>query len=74
MKLEINPNALKELERKSYPDVLTAQQVQKVLKIGRLSVYQLIENKKIPAFPIGRVYYIPKKTLAQFLEMRGEVS
>ncbi|WP_322203167.1 helix-turn-helix domain-containing protein [Acutalibacter intestini] len=74
MKLEINPNALKELERKSYPDVLTAQQVQKVLKIGRLSVYQLIENNKIPAFRIGRVYYIPKKTLAQFLEMRGEVS
>ena len=74
MKLEINPNALKELERKSYPDVLTAQQVQKVLKIGRLSVYQLIETNKIPAFRIGRVYYIPKKTLAQFLEMRGEVS
>lgn len=74
MKLEINPNALKELERKSYPDVLTAQQVQKVLKIGRLSVYQLIENNKIPAFRIGRVYYIPKKTLAQFLELRGEVS
>ena len=74
MKLEINPKALKELERKSYPDVLTAQQVQKVLKIGRLSVYQLIENNKIPAFRIGRVYYIPKKTLAQFLEMRGEVS
>ena len=74
MKLEINPNALKELERKSYPDVLTAQQVQKVLKIGRLSVYQLIENNKIPAVRIGRVYYIPKKTLAQFLEMRGEVS
>lgn len=74
MKLEINSNALKELERKSYPDVLTAQQIQKVLKIGRLSVYQLIENNKIPAFRIGRVYYIPKKTLAQFLEMRGEVS
>lgn len=74
MKLEISPNALRELGRKTYPDVLTVQQVQKILKIGRVSVYHLIENGKIPAFRIGRIYYIPKKTLVQFLEMRGEVS
>ena len=73
MKLEINPKALKELERKNYPDVLTVQQAQKVLKIGRLSVYHLIENNKIPAFRIGRIYYIPKKTIIHFLETRGEI-
>lgn len=73
MKLEINPYALQELEQGEHPDVLTVQQVQKLLQIGRLSVYHLIECGKIPAFRVGRTYHIPKTTLIQFLETRGEV-
>lgn len=73
MKLEINPYALQELKHKCYPDVLTVGETQKILKIGRLSVYRLIESGQLQAFRIGRAYHIPKKTLVQFLETRGEV-
>lgn len=67
MQLKINENAPKQLKIKPYPDILSVHQVQEILGIGRVSVYHLIENDRLPAFRKGRVYYIPKHGLKQFL-------
>lgn len=71
MKLTVNPDALKNLERTDYPDVLTTKQAQEILGIGRISVYHLIESGQLEAFQIGRTYKIPKKSLRKFLEGKG---
>lgn len=71
MKLTIDPNALQKLEHSNYPDVLTTKEVQVILGIGRISVYNLIESGQLEAFQIGRTYKIPKKSLRKYLEEKG---
>lgn len=68
MKLIINNHAKERLKSESFPDVVSVKQVQKILGIGRVSVYNLIESGKISAFRLGSTYKIPKKAVAQFLE------
>lgn len=72
MKLVINSNALQNLKHPKYPDILTTKQVQEILGIGRISVYNLIESGQIKAFQIGRTYKIPKISIINFLKERGE--
>lgn len=68
MKLIINDHAQERLKSKDFPDVLSVQQVQKILGIGRVSVYHLIESGKMSAFRMGSVYKIPRQEVARFLE------
>lgn len=72
MKLVISPNALETLSQPGPPDVLTVQQAQSVLGIGRVSIYNLIESGQLQAFRIGRAYKIPKKSLIIFLTERRQ--
>lgn len=67
MQLKINKNALTQLNQSSFPDVLSVQDIRKILGIGRISVYHLIEMNRIQAFQKGRSYLIPKQSVAQFL-------
>lgn len=52
-----------------YPDVLDVAEVMKILRIGRVSVYKLIESKKLPARKIAGKYRIPKSGLITLFEM-----
>lgn len=72
MVLKIQSHALENLESQNYPDVLTVQQAQTVLEIGRVSIYNLIESGQLQAFRIGRAYKIPKKSLIIFLTGRSQ--
>lgn len=72
MVLKIQPYALDNLESQKYPDVLTVQQAQAALGIGRVSIYNLIESGQLQAFRIGRAYKIPKKSLIIFLTERRQ--
>lgn len=51
----------------SYPDVLTVNQLQEALNIGRNMAYGLISNNKIKHFTIGKSIRIPKKWLIDFV-------
>ncbi len=53
---------------KGYPDVLTVKDLQSALHIGKTSAYELLENKRIPSFKIGRVYKIPKTALIGYVQ------
>ena len=67
MKLKISDHAAKQLEVKSYPDVLSVKQASEILGIGRVSIYHLIENNQLMAFRKGRTYFIPKQAIKTFL-------
>ena len=51
----------------SYPDVLTVQQLQEALSIGRSATYSLLRNQKIKHFKIGKQIRIPKVYLLEYI-------
>lgn len=51
----------------SYSDVLTVEDVMKILHIGRSKVYELLRSKVIPSMRIGKKYIIPKPMMVDFL-------
>ena len=42
-----------------YADVLTIQELEEALKIGRRLAYTLVRDGTIPSKKIGRIYRIP---------------
>lgn len=46
---------------KDYGDILTFQELKKVLKIGRTKTYELLQNNSIKSIKIGTNYRIPKR-------------
>lgn len=51
-----------------YPDVVTPDDLQMMLKIGRNSVYGLLKNKLIKSIRVGKKYIIPKENVIDFLK------
>lgn len=52
----------------SYPDVVTVQDLQKMLNISRNTAYNLINTNAIPYRKIGRIYRIQKSDIISFLK------
>lgn len=51
-----------------YPDVVTPDDLQTMLKIGRNSVYDLLKNKLIKSIRVGKKYIIPKVNVIDFIK------
>ena len=52
---------------KDYPDILTPDDVKKILNIGRNNVYKLLADRTIPSLRIGVKYRIPKLSLLELI-------
>ena len=52
---------------KDYPDVITIDQLQKMLNIGRNSAYELLRNNIIKSVRVGKRYIIPKVYVIAYL-------
>lgn len=52
---------------KEYPDVVSIDDLQSMLKIGRNNAYALLKENKIKSIRIGKKYIIPKISVAQFV-------
>ena len=52
---------------KEYPDVVSIDEVQQMLRIGKNAVYTLLKEQKIKNVRIGKKYIIPKKSVINFL-------
>ena len=50
------------------PDILTVEDMQKALCIGRSQAYKLINGGGIPHMRVGRSIKIPKKFLVDYIE------
>ena len=50
-----------------YPDVVTVDDLQKMLKIGRNSAYDILKSGLIKTIKVGKRYIIPKLSVINFL-------
>ena len=50
-----------------YKDVLLPEDIQKILHIGRNTVYKYLAEGKIRSIKIGKKYRIPKNYLLEFI-------
>lgn len=58
-------------EFEEYPDIVTPEDIQKMLRIGRNSVYDLLKQGKIKSLRVGKKYLIPKTSVINFLQTAG---
>ena len=52
---------------KEYPDVLSVQEVAKILRIGKNKAYGLVNDGIISSIKMGGKIIVPKLSLIQFL-------
>jgi len=50
-----------------YPDLLTVAEVMEILRLGRRSVYQLIDDGTLAARKMAGKHRIPKRNLVQII-------
>ncbi len=51
----------------SYPDVVSIEEIQQMLRIGKNAVYQLLKDGTIKSIKVGKRYVVPKKYIIDFL-------
>lgn len=55
------------------PDVLTVMEAAETLKVGRTTMYRLVQDGKVKHLKIGRKVLIPRKYLQIFIEKSSEM-
>lgn len=50
-----------------YPDVITVDDMQEMLHIGRNTAYQLLRDHRVQSIKVGKKYIIPKSSVIDFL-------
>lgn len=50
------------------PDILTIDDLQAALRIGRSTAYKLIQDNQIPSFRIGKSIKVYKRSLVEYVE------
>lgn len=50
-----------------YPEILTVEDIQKMLNIGRNAAYMLVKNLHIKSCRVGSKYVIPKCNVVEYL-------
>ena len=51
----------------SYPDVVSVEEIQQILRIGKNAVYTLLKDGEIKSIKVGKRYIVPKKYVVEFL-------
>ena len=51
----------------SYPDVVSVEEIQQMLRIGKNAVYTLLKDGAIKSIKVGKRYIVPKKYVIEFL-------
>lgn len=54
----------------NYPDVVSAEDVQAMLHIGRNAAYSLLQSGAIATIRVGKKYIIPKASVIDFLGLK----
>ena len=48
--------------------LMSIEEVCEELMVGRNAVYQLLESKKLKGFRIGRIWKIPRTSIAEYIK------
>ena len=51
----------------TYPDVVSIDEIQQMLRIGKNAVYELLKTEKLKSIKVGKKYIVPKKYVIEFL-------
>ena len=51
----------------TYPDVVSIEEIQQMLRIGKDAVYELLKTQKLKSIKVGKRYIVPKKYVIDFL-------
>lgn len=54
---------------KDYPDVITVDDLQNMLHIGRNTAYGMLKDGAIKTIKIGKKYIIPKQSVIEFINV-----
>ena len=54
----------------SYPDVVSVEEIQQMLRIGKNAVYTLLKDGEIKSIKVGKRYIVPKKYVVEFLKKK----
>lgn len=52
----------------NYPDVLTMEQLQNALNVGRSTAYALVRTGEIRSFRIGTAIRVPKESINSYIQ------
>ena len=52
-----------------YPDVITVEDLQNMLHIGRNTAYGILKDGAIKTIKIGKKYIIPKQSVIEFINV-----
>lgn len=50
-----------------YMDLITVEEMQELLGIGRNTAYSLLKEHKIKCFRIGKLWKIPRKSVEEYI-------
>ena len=56
------------MEPVTQEELITIEEVMKILKIGKNTAYRLLEDKKIEAFRIGNKWKIPRSSVYKYIQ------
>ena len=65
----MNTNENNTLMFAEYPDVVGIDDLQRMLRIGRSSAYDILQKGLIKTVRIGKRYIIPKQSVIAFLKL-----
>ena len=54
---------------KNYPDVVTVEDLQNMLHIGRNTAYGILKDGAIKTIKIGKKYIIPKQSVIEYINV-----
>ena len=56
------------MEPVTQDELITIEEVMKILKIGKNTAYHLLEDKEIEAFRIGNKWKIPRSSVYKYIQ------
>lgn len=60
-------NNSKDILYSEYPDIVTPDDLMKMLRVGRNAAYVLIRSNTIPSFRVGKRYKITKQSVIEYV-------
>lgn len=65
--INISENEVHGTMFRRYPDLMTVEELQEALGIGRTMAYRLVNNGKIRCLRLGKTIKVPKQYLVDFV-------
>lgn len=59
------------LTKDESPELITIDEMCDILSIGKGAAYNLLKNKEVKSFKIGRIWKIPRQSINEYIATYG---